>query len=90
VFWWNRGVKRSLNNDLDLCSSLLCKQGVTGSIPVTSTKLFNDLRSTSPRESEACDADCDVTAFSSVLQSTERAVRLSKLGVIKYSAKQRR
>jgi hypothetical protein len=33
-----RRVKRSLNNDLDLIPHSLCKQGVTGSIPITSTK----------------------------------------------------
>jgi hypothetical protein len=43
-FWWDRGVKRNLNNDLDFICPELCKQGVTGSIPVTSTNFFSDCK----------------------------------------------
>jgi len=39
LFWWNRGVKRSLNNDLDLIPARALQAGGTGSIPVTSTKI---------------------------------------------------
>src|SRR5229473_1040512 len=44
LFWWNRGVKRSLNNDLDLIPARALQAGVTGSIPVTSTNLRDATR----------------------------------------------
>ena len=40
LFWWNRGVKRSLSNDLDLIPARALQAGGTGSIPVTSTNFL--------------------------------------------------
>src|SRR5215469_560960 len=69
------GLKRGCLLDMDF---LLCKQGVAGSIPVTSTRFLRTCGS----RSGFCDAACDVTAGCGFVSRASSAFRLAASGTL--------